>query len=85
MKNKENATRDYLELIKDSWTFDRLTSGEISQLYKSIQWAESQGIIKGTYRQRWDILQAIYRAFLNALDYHPTQWREPLQGETPLF
>ena len=82
-KNKDTAIIEYMEAIKDSWTFERLTSDEISQLYKSIKWAEEQKIIKGNYRQRWETLQAIYRTFLNALNYSPIGWREPLQEDTP--
>lgn len=25
MKNKENASRDFVEMIKNSWTYDRMT------------------------------------------------------------
>ena len=35
--------------------------------------------LKGTYRQRWAILQAVYYSFLMGLDYNPIGWRENLE------
>lgn len=33
-------------------------------------------IQKGTYKQRWCVLQAIYYAYLLGLGYEPIGWRE---------
>lgn len=32
--------------------------------------------LKGTYNQRWDILQAIYHSYLIGLGYTDFNWRE---------
>lgn len=75
-KEKEFAHVDYCKFIENSWTFARLTIKEQLQLKDSIFWAWNQGLIKGTYRQRWETCQVIYNTFLTALDYEPTGWRE---------
>lgn len=77
MENKENAIKDYLEMIKkESWTFQKLTQEEINRLMLSFQWAEIHKMICGNYEQRWKILQALYTTFLNALGYNGLGWRE---------
>ena len=83
-KIKENAVYNYIIMIKDSWTYQRLTEDEQQRLFDTISWSEKRGQIKGNYEQRWDILQAIYHSFINALGYKPIGWREP-EEDIPLF
>lgn len=72
---KENAVSDYMEMIHGSWTWARLSDYECKRFEGSIEWAQSQGVIIGTYRQRWMICEAMYKAFLGALGYQPMRWR----------
>lgn len=74
-KNKEAATTDYIEMIKGSWTWDRLSTFERRAFLKSIEGAENLKQIHGNYEQRWMICEAMYTTFLNALCYAPTGWR----------
>lgn len=74
-KNKEAAVNEYIEMIKGSWTWDRLSTYERDAFLKSIQWATEQGAMIGNYKQRWMICEAMYEAFLNALCFAPTGWR----------
>jgi hypothetical protein len=79
MKNKENAYFDFVEMIKKSWTYGRLTDQERERLFEAL----SRAHIFGTWVQRWEILNDVYFAFLTALGYKPIGWREP--ENTTLF
>lgn len=74
--NKENAVADYIDMIEKSWTWNRLTDDEINAFRTSVDWADEQGIIKGNYKHRWLVLQAMYETMLNTLGYKPFGWRE---------
>ena len=74
-KTKENAIYNYMVMIKQSWTWERLTTEERVAFIDTVNWATDRGI-KGNYEQRWDILQLMYHTFLNALGYAPIGWRE---------
>lgn len=77
MKNKENAIKDYMEMIEQSWTWERLTEDEQNRFFETINSTCATDAIKGDYKQRWGILNAMYRAYIMALDYKPIGWREP--------
>lgn len=78
---KENAKEDFINMIQNSWTYNRLTESERENL-KDV-FCNIDNVLKGTYRQRYEILQAIYYSFLKALDYEPIGWRE--EEEFPWF
>ena len=82
--NKENALNNFYEMIKQSWTYAKLTEHEKAQFKIVLYSRQVEKCLKGTYKQRWEILQAIYSSFLMALDYTPIGWREDLD-EIPLF
>ena len=79
MKNKEQAYTDYIEVIRQSWTFGRMTGDEKQRCLA--YFAKEQDKLKGDYYQRHDTLSLMYGAFLSALDYQPIGWREPKTGE----
>ena len=73
---KENALHNYIVMTKNSWTYARLTDAEKEKLMETFEWCKNQKMLKGTLKQRWDLLHLLYTAFLNALDYKPIGWRE---------
>ena len=73
---KENALSRFWQMIRISWTFERLTEQEQERLHKVIFSTQTENAVKGTFEQRWAILHAIYTSFLMALDYQPIGWRE---------
>ena len=75
-KEKQNAYNDYMEMIKKSWTFDKLTETEKEKLRDVLFSVRAENAIKGNYNQRICILEAIYFSFLKALGYEPIGWRE---------
>ena len=77
-EEKEKSLIEYRDMIKKSWTYDRMAQEEKDNImdvlsYNNIQTIEA---LKGTKKQCWAILQAIYSSFLAALNYKPTGWRE---------
>lgn len=82
--DKENVKEKFFEMIKNSWTYQKLTFKERENYIDLLYSAQVENCLKGTYKQRWNILQAIYHAFLMGLDYKPIGWREELD-DIPLF
>lgn len=80
---KENVIKNFIEMIKVSWTYEKLTSSEKDNFEEVIYSERTKRALKGTYIQRWEILQAIYMSFLMALNYEPLGWR--VNEEVPLF
>lgn len=74
-KIKENALVDFKELILQSWTYEKLTREERNRLFKTFEDIRTTQALKGTYYQRWSILQAIYKAFLLGVGYDSFDWR----------
>ena len=81
---KEIARDCFVEMIMKSWTFDKMTENERQRIIDFIYSKRTESCLKGTYKQRWEILQAIYNSFLMGLDYKPIGWRENPE-EIPLF
>ena len=79
MRNKEDATRDYINMIKQSWTYDRMTETERAALVEAVKFAK----VAGAYETRWSILQSVNYAFLLALGYKGGDWRR--KADEPLF
>ena len=76
-----NAVENYFQnIIKKSWTWQKLTQEE-QQRFIDMDVFDK---IKGTDKQRIEWLNTIYTAFLSALDYKPIGWREENE-EIPLF
>lgn len=75
-KIKENAMNDFLEMIKKSWTYQKLSEKEVIKLNDAFQWCIDQKMIFGSYKQRMNILQCIYNSFLNGLGYNGWNWRK---------
>ena len=80
MKDKENAWKDYIDMIVKSWTYDRMTATERENCMEALRRAH----LKGGYYQRWEYLQDIYTAFLYGLGYTGCGWRET-DPEAPKF
>lgn len=76
VQNKETAVSDYMEMIEKSWTWARLTEIERKAFQDSVSWSVEQGIIVGSWKHRWMILQALYTMLLNTIGYEPFGWRE---------
>lgn len=73
---KENAIKNFVEMIKKSWTYDRMTDREKKIIVDILYNIRTENATKGTYKQRWETLQAIYGAYLAGLGYDSPSWRE---------
>ena len=81
--DKEQARDNYFEMIKDSWTYGKLTKEERERFTELLYSIQVSNCLKGNYKQRWEIVQAIYHSFLVGLNYNPINWRE--DEDIPLF
>ena len=75
-KIKENALENFVKMTEQSWTYEKMTQEEKSRLVEVFYGGTVENSLKGTYKQRWKILQAVYYGFLMGLDYKPIGWRE---------
>ena len=77
MKNceREAIKSDYIENVyKRSWTYERLTDKEKSKI---IDLLYSAKLFANTKKDVCYEMHVIYSAFLEALDYAASGWREP--------
>lgn len=76
-RTKENALLHHLSMDCQSWTFARLTQEEKESYIDFLLWANNHGVIKGNFGARFEIMSAIYSAFLMGAGYHGgCTWRE---------
>ena len=83
MKKHSTVVEDFIEnVIKKSWTWERLTKEERERFLNMPVFS----MIKGNDITRIEWLQSIYSSFLNALGYKPIGWRETEEDkEMPRF
>ena len=74
---KENVIEKFDEMIKNSWTYNKMTIEEKSK-WNNILYSEypTRDCLKGNYNQRWKVLNALYRAYLIGIGYTDFNWRE---------
>ena len=65
-----------VKLKYDSWTYDKMTQTEKDKWNVVLFSTRTANAIKGTYNQRWNILQALYGAYLIGIGYDNFSWRE---------
>ena len=75
-KNKENAQTDWTDMIVKSWTWEKLTREERKKFGDELNKETTKKIISGTYRQRWEILSALYSMLLEGCGYNGGSWRD---------
>ena len=76
MKNKDNVLYDFNDMIKNSWTYEKMTEDEQNNWFeKVVNNVRTEKCLKGTYIQRWEILQAMYNAYLVGIGYTDFNWR----------
>ena len=80
---KENAVRDFIDMIKKSWTYDKMTKKERYDFLELFGREPYTVAIIGSYRQRWAICNAIYDAYLTGIGYDGPNWRDPHPEESP--
>lgn len=86
MKEKDDALKDYLEMIKKSWTWAKLTEKE-KTIFEAWLYKE-RFELKGNYKQRRETLGNYYTMFLLGTGYDdPFQWRttEEEKKDAPIF
>ena len=74
--NNKDALKEYEKMIINSWTYKKMTADEQIKLFETFEHIRTKDAFKGTFNQRWNVLQAIYGAFLAGLGYNNFNWRE---------
>ena len=82
-KWKEDAERDFFDVIKRSWTYDRMTEDEKIRFSRVLNSAPVRDAVTGSYDHRRKVLQAVYESFLLAIGYNGFNWREPEPAPEP--
>ena len=75
-RNKENALSEYLEMVSNSWTWQRMTKAEQDKFLTAIYDSRTYNVIQGSYKQRWDVLNALYGIYLDGIGYDGFNWRD---------
>lgn len=75
MDNK-NAITDFKNMIKQSWTYGKMTISERNAWDSLLEHTRTTDALKGTYKQRFDILNAVYYSYLIGIGYSDFSWRE---------
>jgi len=75
MKSKEEAKKDFTEMIEKSWTYFQMTTEEKIRWEAVLSEAAVEKALNGSYQIRWSILQAIYTAYLKGIGYTDGLWR----------
>lgn len=69
----------WIEMIKGSWTWEKLTDKERKRFLDRVEWMKIDrqcGLLRGVSSERQiDILNECYHMFLLGLDYNPFKWR----------
>lgn len=74
-RTKENAYYHGIAMFCRSWTFDRMTEREQINCLSAFDFAMEQGIIKGTFSDRIQVMNAVYNAYLMGIGYSGMHWR----------
>ena len=73
---KEKILNKFEDMLKASWTYDRMTEKEKKTFLELLEHPRITETIKGTAKQRWEILDSIYWAYLQGIGYDGCTWRE---------
>lgn len=75
-RTKENAIILFNDMIKNSWTYEKMTQEEKQKWHKILEHVEITKDLKGNFNQRWSSLNLIYHAYLQGIGYTDFNWRE---------
>ena len=81
MKDKKrqenfNIMYNHKKMLEKSWTYEKLTKEEKETFEHIFSSDNLLNILKGTEKQKINILNMIYSSFLAGLGYNGFNWRE---------
>ena len=82
---KENALQEFITMIQNSWTYEKMTGWEKDKIKNILNDERIEKALKGNTKARWEILQAIYFTYLQAIGYTDFNWREDSTDEKAKF
>ena len=75
-KDKDSVIIDFNNMILKSWTYEKMNREEKENWNKVLTNVRIEKCLRGSYYARWNILQAIYHAYLIGLGHTDFNWRE---------
>ena len=75
---KMQILNDYNEMLKKSWTYERMTESERIKWDRLVSWIAFCGTIKhlNTKNAIQSVLCATYKAYITGIGYEGANWRE---------
>ena len=80
--NKDDALKNFVVMISQSWTFMRMTEEEKQKCMDLfLNSVHAEKAITGNYKQRFETMHAIYNAYLIGIGYDGSDcdWRGPFK------
>lgn len=75
--NNRDVITEFMNMIKCSWTWERMTKEEKQKFFDDvILHKPTMNVIKGTFKQRWELLNQLYHTYLIGIGYNGFEWRE---------
>ena len=65
----------FIEMIEASWTYNKMSKMEKKRCIELLRDMKTEKSLKYTDNHKWDILQAVYAAYLQGLGYDGSEWR----------
>lgn len=70
MRNKEEAKTEFINMVINSWTYNKMTTEEKEKCLTIFD-----DDVKGNFNQRYHIYHMIYHSFLIGIGYTDWTWR----------
>ena len=83
IKIKENVINEFDVMIKQSWTYNKMTEKEKERWNNVLNDKQIKDSLKGKYEQRWISLNAIYHSFLIGIGFTGWDWRSDEKDPLP--
>lgn len=65
----------FIEMTEASWTYNKMNKMEKKRCIELLRDTNTEKSLKYTDNHKWDILHAVYKAYLQGLGYDGPEWR----------
>lgn len=71
--DKNLAVSEWIDFIKKSWSWDRLTETERRRVESELRQMEYAGVIKGSFTDRYAMCRSLYGMFLAGTGFYDVE------------
>ena len=75
MKETDLTLIDFINMIEESWTYNKMTIDEKKRLNNVFNDIRTSKLLKYDDKHKWEILQAVYASYLQGIGYDNFNWR----------